>query len=139
MSKATTQAPRFFSSRLSTANTSPSMTTMPMSSSSSPMGAGARLMGLPKMALPLSRFSPFPAAFFFAPGAAWRTCFRAAARMASARAKASWGVWLSSWAGALGADWAGCSSPEAGCGPGLGGSGWAGASARQFSFTWLRP
>ena len=87
MSKATTQAPRFFSSRLSMAKTSPSTTTMPMSSSSSPMGVGALEMALPKMALPWGFLSFFP-------GAAGRAVFfRAARRSASVRAKGSAGVW----------------------------------------------
>ena len=84
MSKATTQAPRFFSSRLSMAKTSPSTTTMPMSSSSSPMGVGALEMALPKMALPWGFFSRLDGA-----AAGRAVFFIAARRMASVRAKAS--------------------------------------------------
>ena len=63
------------------------MTTMPMSSSSSPMGVGRFLMTCPKIVLPEGLPSPFPLGL--AAGALPRAFRSASRRMASVRAKAS--------------------------------------------------
>ena len=84
MSKLTTQAPRFFSSLWSMANTSPSTTTVPKSSSSADMGMGSlRISCWPKISFFLGT------SLFFSLGRASLRFFRAWRRISSVLLKAS--------------------------------------------------